>query len=71
VKTYAVVYERANDNWAAYSPDVPGCIATARTREEVEVRFREALASHLEVMKDNGLDLPEPTTEVGHVRVAA
>ena len=71
MREYAVVYERTENNWAAYSPDVSGCIATGLTRQEVELRFREALASHLELMKEHGLVIPEPTTEVGHVRVAA
>lgn len=71
MKEYTVVYERTENNWAAYSPDVSGCVATGKTREEVERRFSEALASHLQLMKENGLPIPEPTAEVGHVRVAA
>ena len=44
-----VVYERAPGNWAAYSPDVLGCISTGRTRDEVERNMREALSGHLAI----------------------
>jgi predicted RNase H-like HicB family nuclease len=71
MKEYAVIYERAESNWAAYSPDVPGCMATGKTREEVERNFKEALAFHIEGLKEEGLPIPEPTSEVGHVRIAA
>jgi predicted RNase H-like HicB family nuclease len=68
---YTVVYERAGDNWSAYSPDVPGCIATGYTRADVEREFREALEFHLEGLQLAGLPLPEPTADVGRVAVAA
>ena len=71
VKEYAVVYERTENNWSAYSPDVPGCIATGNTRDDVERNFREALEFYLEGLKAEGLPLPEPTSDVGRVRVAA
>jgi predicted RNase H-like HicB family nuclease len=44
---YRIVYEQAPSNWAAYSPDVPGCISTGKTRQDVERNMREALAGHL------------------------
>lgn len=69
MKHYAVVYERAGSNWSAYSPDVPGCISTGATREEVERNFREALAFHLEGLDRAGLPIPEPTSDVGRVAV--
>jgi len=71
MREYTVIYERAEGNWAAYSPDVPGCMATGKTREEVERNFKEALAFHIEGLKEEGLPIPEPTSEVGHVRIAA
>ncbi len=70
MKEYLVVYERAENNWAAYSPDVPGCIATGKTRTEVEQHFREALEFHLEGLRQDGLPAPEPTTEAGRLLVA-
>jgi predicted RNase H-like HicB family nuclease len=71
MKTYLVVYERADHNWAAYAPDVPGCIATGKTRDEVERNFAEALAFHLEGLRLEGLPIPQPVTEAGHVSVSA
>lgn len=71
MKEYIVIYERTENNWAAYSPDVPGCMATGKTREEVERNFKEALAYHIEELKAEGLPIPEPSSEAGVVRVAA
>jgi predicted RNase H-like HicB family nuclease len=66
-RAYIVIYEHTDHNWAAYAPDVPGCIATGRTRAEVERKFREALAFYLEGLRREGLPLPEPLTEAGRV----
>jgi len=68
---YAVVYEKAGSNWSAYSPDVPGCVSTGSTREEVERSFREALEFHLEGLRRHGEPIPEPVADVGRVAVAA
>jgi predicted RNase H-like HicB family nuclease len=68
-REYTVIYERTPHNWAAYAPDVPGCIATGRTRAEVERKFREALAFHLEGLRLEGLPVPEPMAEAGRVTV--
>ncbi len=68
-REYIVIYEHTDHNWAAYAPDVPGCIATGRTRAEVESKFREALAFHLEGLQLEGLPLPEPLTEAGRVTI--
>ncbi len=67
---YVVVYERAEHNWAAYAPDVPGCIATGATRAEVEHNFQEALAFHLAGLRLENLPIPQPTSDVGRVAVA-
>ena len=58
---YMVVLEKAEKNWAAYSPDVLGCIATGRTPEETLKRYKKALQMHIEGLKEDGLPLPEPT----------
>lgn len=71
MKEYVVVYEHTENNWAAYSPDVPGCMATGKTREEVETNFAEALAFHIEGLKADGLPIPEPSADTGRVRIAA
>jgi predicted RNase H-like HicB family nuclease len=57
---YNVVYERAPHNWSAYVPDLPGCIATGRTRADVERNIREAIELHLEAMREDGEHIPEP-----------
>lgn len=56
---YVVVFEKATTNWAAYSPDVPGCVATGGTREETAQNMREALEFHLEGLREKGLPIPE------------
>ena len=48
---YAVIFERAENNWAAYVPDLPGCITTGKTLEETKVNIREAIRGHLETMR--------------------
>jgi predicted RNase H-like HicB family nuclease len=67
---YAVVYERTENNYAAYVPDLPGCVATGRTRGEVHRRIRTAIRMHLEGMREDGEVPPEPTTGIGSVEVA-
>jgi len=71
MKEYLVIYERALHNWSAFSPDVPGCIATGDTRDEVERNFQEALAFHPEGLRLEGMPIPDPVTEAGHVAIAA
>ena len=66
---YIVIYERGEGGWGAYSPDVPGCIATGRSQADVELRFKQALEFHLEGLRLEGLPLPVPRSEVGRVRV--
>jgi predicted RNase H-like HicB family nuclease len=57
---YIVVLEKAEKNWAAYSPDVLGCIATGRTPEETMKRYEKVLRMHLRGLQEDGLPLPEP-----------
>lgn len=71
MKKYLVIYEKADGNWAAYVPDLPGCVAVADTREEVAQLIREAIAFHIEGMKEEGLPIPEQTAEAESVSVAA
>jgi len=66
---YAYVIERAAKNYSAYIPDLPGCVATADTREEVIALLRGAVESHLAGMKEDGEEIPEPTSAVGHLDV--
>lgn len=64
---YAVVYEQTPRNWAAYVPDLPGCVATGATRAEVERLIGEGIRLHLELMREGGEPIPKPTTAVGSV----
>ena len=59
---YGVVIERANGNFSAYVPDLPWCVATGATTEEVEQQIREAIRFHLDGLRQDGLPVPEPTT---------
>ena len=68
---YAVVIERAENNYSAYVPDLPGCIATGSTVAEVESEIREAISFHLEGMREDGLPLPQPSSQVEYIEVAA
>ena len=67
---YAVVIERAGDNLSAFVPDLPGCIATGNSVSEVEQIIREAISIHLEGLKVDGMDIPEPSCAVGYVDLA-
>jgi predicted RNase H-like HicB family nuclease len=59
---YAVIFEKAPNNYSAYVPDLPGCIATGGTQQEVERNIREAIAFHLEGLRLENEPVPEPST---------
>ena len=71
MKRYAIVLEDAGPNWAAYVPDLPGCVATAGTAEEVSRLIREAIEVHLEGLAEEGLPAPEPSSRVEYVEASA
>ncbi len=62
MKKYLVVFEKTKTGFSAYSPDMPGCIATGRTKSEVEKSMYDAIQFHLEGMKEEGLKIPKQTT---------
>lgn len=66
---YAVLYEQTPNNFAAYVPDLPGCVATGRDRAEVERHIGEAILLHLELMRESGEPVPPATSEVGTVEI--
>ena len=68
---YAVVIEKAESNYSAYVPDLPGCVATAATAEKAESQIREAIEFHLDGMREDGLPIPEPQSTVEYVEVVA
>jgi predicted RNase H-like HicB family nuclease len=71
MREYTVIYERGARNWSAYVPDLPGCIATAKTRAALEQRIREAIEFHIEGLRLHGETVPEPTVQAGIVSVGA
>jgi predicted RNase H-like HicB family nuclease len=68
---YAIVIEKAESNYSAYVPDLPGCVATGVSLEEVEAEIREAIEFHLEGMRDDGVPIPIPQSKVDYVEVSA
>ncbi|MEP0547353.1 MAG: type II toxin-antitoxin system HicB family antitoxin [Rhodothermales bacterium] len=68
---YLVVIEPTNTGFSAYSPDLPGCVATGATEEEVEREMREAMAFHVEGLRLESYPVPEPTTRSAYVEVAS
>ena len=64
------VIERALHNYAAYVPDLPGCVSTGATVEDVERNIREAIEFHLEGMREDGEPIPQPTTLCEYVEMA-
>ena len=66
---YLIVIEDAGDNYSAYSPDLPGCVATGRTVEETRANMQEAILMHIEGMREDGLPIPEPLTTAQYVPV--
>ena len=68
---YAIVIEKAENNYSAYVPDLPGCVATGATVEEAESQIREAIEFHLEGLREDGTPIPEPASRVDYVEIAA
>ncbi len=71
MKRYAIVIERAGANYAAYVPDLPGCVATGETVEETERLLREAIELHVAGMRADGLEVPPPSSSVDYLEVSA
>jgi predicted RNase H-like HicB family nuclease len=68
---YAIVIEKAENNYSAYVPDLPGCVATGATVEEAEAQIREAMEFHLDGLREDGVAIPQPASRVEYVDVAA
>ena len=68
---YAIVIEAANDNYSAYVPDLPGCVATGRSIEDAERSIREAIVFHLDGLRADNLPIPPASSRVEYVEVAA
>ena len=68
---YAIVIGKAEDNFAAYVPALPGCVATGTTVEETEQQIREAIAFHIRGLREDGLPIPDSSSQVDYVEIAA
>jgi predicted RNase H-like HicB family nuclease len=68
---YAIVIEKGARNYSAYVPDLPGCVAVGDTIEEIHREIQEAIEFHLEGLRADGLPIPEPSSRVEYVEVAA
>ncbi|MCS6903505.1 MAG: type II toxin-antitoxin system HicB family antitoxin [Candidatus Bipolaricaulota bacterium] len=69
MKKYLVIYEWTGQNYSAYVPDLPGCIACGDTLEETEKLMQEAIALYIEALKEAGQPVPEPTTQAKQIAV--
>lgn len=68
---YTIIIERAEGNYSAYCPDLPGCIATGSTIEKTIQRMKEAIKFHLEGLKEGEIAIPEPSTKAVSIEVTA
>ena len=68
---YAIVIEKVIDNFSAYAPDLPGCVATGATAAEAEQRIREAIEVHLAGLREDGAEVPVPSSRVDYVEIGA
>ena len=68
---YLIVIEPTETGFSAYSPDLPGCVSTGATVEETEANMREAIEFHLEGLREEGYEIPRPSSRSKYVEVAA
>jgi predicted RNase H-like HicB family nuclease len=71
MKKYLIVIEQTETGFSAYSPDLPGCVSTGATREEVERNMREAIGFHLDGLREDGQAVPEPHSYSAYVELPA
>lgn len=69
MKKYLIVVEPTRTGFSAYSPDLPGCISSGQTREEVERNMREAIVFHLDGLREEGQEVPEPQSYSAYVEL--
>jgi len=68
---YLIIIEKTGTGFSSYSPDLPGCVSTGETREEIERNMREAIEFHLEGMQEEGYPIPQPSSESAYLEVAS
>lgn len=71
MKKYLIIVEKTETGYSAFSPDIPGCGSTGETKEEVERNIQEAIEFHLQGLREEGHEIPEPSTYSSYVDVAA
>jgi predicted RNase H-like HicB family nuclease len=64
---YLIVIEKTDNNYSAYCPDLPGCVATGSSRQDVEQSMHEAIQMHIDGMREDGLPIPEPVTDAEYI----
>lgn len=69
MKRYLIVIEQAGENLSAYSPDLPGCVATGKTYPEVESNMQEAIRLHIEGLREDGVSVPEPAATAEYIPI--
>ena len=67
---YAVLFEKAEHNWAAHVPDLPGCMTTGRTLQETEINIREAIEGHLKILREFNEPVPQPTSIAKEIEIS-
>jgi len=67
---YAVIIEKARRNYSAYVPDLPGCVATGKTKEVIEKRIKEAIDLHIQALKEEGFRIPIPSTDCQYIEAS-
>jgi predicted RNase H-like HicB family nuclease len=68
---YLIIIEKSSNGYSAYSPDLPGCVSTGGTPEETEQNMREAIEFHIDGLKEDGYEIPKPTSRSSYVEIAA
>jgi predicted RNase H-like HicB family nuclease len=71
MKKYLIVVEKTESGYSAFAPDIPGCASTGKTKAEVEKNIQEAIAFHLEGLREEGFAIPEPSSYSAYIQFAA
>jgi len=69
MRRYLIVVEKAKGNYSAYSPDLPGCVATGRTRQQATRRMHEAIELHIRGLREDRIPIPRPSSSAEYVAV--
>lgn len=71
MKEFLIIVEQTSTGYSAYSPDLPGCVSTGATRNDVETNMREAIELHVEGLREDGQQIPEPSTYSTYIQISA